>query len=88
VSAAGKLALTFKGKEVATLAKGRYTITVTDKSKKSGFILQGTGQKAIVVSAAGYVGKRSTTIDLTAGQWFFYPTFVGAKTYFLVESSA
>ena len=28
------------------------------------------------------------SVTLTAGQWFYYPTFVGAKSYFIVISSS
>jgi hypothetical protein len=78
--------MTFKGKRVTTLTAGRYTVSVTDKSKKSGFILQGTGHTAINVAGVGSVGKHTKSVTLTAGQWFFYPTFVGAKSYFIVIS--
>lgn len=84
VSAAGKLSLTFKGRPVATLKAGRYTVKVTDKAKKAGFIVQGTGQSALTLTGSSFVGTHSATVDLTAGQWFYYPTFVGAKTYFIV----
>jgi hypothetical protein len=86
VSAAGKPALRFKGKGVTSLEAGRYTIQVTDASKAGGFILQEAGQNAITVAPVSYVGKRHTSVTLHAGQWFFYPTFVGAKIYFLVTS--
>ena len=86
VSKAGKLSLTWKGKNVATLTKGRYTLAVTDKSSKSGFVLQEIHQAAINLSGIGFVGTRKISVDLTAGQWFFYPTFVGKKTYFIVIS--
>jgi hypothetical protein len=84
VSAAGKLTLSFKGKPVATLTAGRYTLTVTDKSKKSGFTIQGTGHPALTVTGTSFVGKRTASVSLSAGQWFFYPTFVGTKSYFIV----
>ncbi len=84
VSAAGKLALTFKGKGVASLVSGRYTVTVTDRSTKSGFVLQEIHQPAITISPAGHVGTRTVTVDMSPGQWVFYPTFVGRKSYFIV----
>ena len=40
VDAAGKLALTTKGKPVTTLKTGLYTFTVVDQSGKSGFAIQ------------------------------------------------
>jgi hypothetical protein len=86
VSAAGKTSLRFKGKPVTSLKAGRYTIQVVDSSKNGGFVLQEAGQSSITVAPAPYVGKRHTSVTLRAGQWFFYPTFVGAKTYFLVTT--
>jgi hypothetical protein len=86
VSAAGKLALSFKGKSVTTLKAGRYTISVVDRSKKSGFILQEIKNSALTLAGVPYEGKRTTSVELKAGQWFFYPTFVGNKTYFIVTT--
>jgi len=86
VNAAGKLSLTFKGKGVTSLTAGRYTLTVEDSSAKSGFTLQGTNHAAIAVSGVAFRGKKTLSVDLTTGQWFFYPTFVGKKTYFIVVS--
>jgi hypothetical protein len=87
VSATGKLTLTRDGKNVATLKSGRYTITVTDRSAKSGFLIEEIRKTATTISGASFVGKRSVSVDLKAGQWFFFPTFVGKKTYFIVTSS-
>ncbi len=84
VSAAGKLALTFKGRKVSTLVAGRYTIAVSDRSKKTAFIIQQLNEPALTLARAGFVGRRSVTVDLPAGQWFFYPAFVGRKSYFVV----
>ena len=36
------------------------------------------------MSGVDFVGKRSATLELAPGQWFFSPTFVGKKTYFFV----
>ena len=84
VGATGKLGLTFQGKDVEKLKAGRYTITVTDLSSKDGFVLEQIKHKAVTVAQAGFVGKRSLKIDLTAGQWFFFPTPGGKKIYFIV----
>jgi hypothetical protein len=86
VSTAGKLTLTFKGKPVATLTSGSYTVAVTDKSSKSGFVLGGGGQKATTVTTASFKGKHSSTVNLTPGQWYYYPKAGGAKLYFVVIS--
>jgi hypothetical protein len=84
VNADGKLVLLWKGKHVTTLTAGRYTVRVTDASAKNGFVLQEIHEPAITVTGVKFVGKRTLSVDLSAGQWFFYPTFVGAKTYFIV----
>jgi hypothetical protein len=86
VSAAGKLGLTFKGKSVATLVAGKYTVSILDRSKKTSFILQELNQPAQTLTPASFTGKRSVSITMKAGQWFYYPTFVGAKSYFVVVS--
>ena len=86
VSSAGTPKLTFKGKAVTTLKAGRYMVSVVDQSKKSGFILQESRKAATTAAGVSFVGKRTVMIDMSAGQWFFYPTFVGAKSYFLVTS--
>jgi hypothetical protein len=88
VSAAGVLSLTDKGKPVKSLQAGRYTFAVTDKSRKSSFTVQEVRAGATTVTAAAFVGKRSVTINLKAGQWFFYPSFVGKKSYFFVLAKA
>jgi hypothetical protein len=68
VSASGALTLSFKGKPAATLAAGKYTLKVTDASKKSGFMLVKAKQK-VTVTGMAYVGKRTATVTLTAGRW-------------------
>ena len=86
VSVTGKLSLTYKGKRVALLVAGRYTVTVVDNSKNNGFLLRSLGHGATTVTTAGFTGKRSLTVTLTAGQWYYYPSFIGAKTYFFVSA--
>ena len=84
VNGAGVLSLSDRGKPVKSLLAGRYTFAVTDKSSKSAFTVQEVRANATTVTARSFVGKRSVTINLKAGQWFFYPTFVGKKSYFIV----
>jgi hypothetical protein len=86
VSTSGKPKLTFGGKAVTSLKSGRYKIAATDHSKQGGFLIQGVRQGAMTVTGVAFVGKRTEMVDLRAGQWFFYPTFVGAKTFFIVTS--
>lgn len=84
VSRAGKLSLAHAGKPVSTLPSGRYTIRVTDSTKRNGFILQESGLPARNLTTAAFVGVKSVSVPLSKGQWFFYPTFVGAKVFFAV----
>ena len=86
MSPAGTLSLSLNGKPVTTLKSGRYTFAVTDHSQKGGFIVQRIRSDATTVTGVGFVGKRTLTLALRAGQWFCYPTFVGKKTYFIVTS--
>jgi hypothetical protein len=86
VSASGTPKLTYRGKGVTTLKAGRYTVSVSDHSTKGGFIIQGVKQGATTVTGVAFVGRRTKALDLKAGQWFFYPTFVGSKTFFIVTS--
>jgi hypothetical protein len=81
----GKLTLTSKGKPVTTILAGRYKIVITDASRTGGFTIQETGRPGTTITGVTYKGKHSATLTLGAGQWFFYPTFVGHKTYFIVE---
>jgi hypothetical protein len=86
VTVAGKLTLTAKGRAVSKLKSGRYTFTINDSSARSGFTIQEIRKAAKAVTGVSFVGKHSVTIDLTPGQWFFYTTFVGKKTYFIVTA--
>ncbi len=82
VSQTGKLALTFKGRAVATLAAGRYHVSVVDRSKTARFLVQQVGKSATTI--ANGAGSRVVPLTLSAGQWFFAPGATGAKTYFVV----
>jgi len=84
VPAHGALTLTMNGKRVMTLKSGRYAVAVEDRSSTSGFVLQEVRRTWLTVTSTAFVGRRKVTVDLTAGQWFFYPTFTGKKTYFIV----
>jgi hypothetical protein len=86
VSANGTPKLTFKGKGVTALKAGRYTVTASDESSKGGMIIQAIKGGVTTVTGVQFIGKRTMSLNLKAGQWFFYPSFVGAKTYFIVTS--
>jgi hypothetical protein len=86
VSAAGKLSLVFKGRSVSVLAAGHYTVTVTDKSTRTGLVLEHGKAAPVMLATKGFVGKHTMTVNLTAGQWFYAPhVATGSKTYFVVS---
>ena len=87
VDAAGRLALTSKGKPVGTLTAGLYTFAVVDKSATSGFTIQKLKASAIALTAVGYKGTHVKTIDLKAGQWIFFSPG-GKKSYFIVVAAS
>jgi hypothetical protein len=86
VGSTGALKLTYKGRSVATLKPGKYTVTVLDTSTHNGLVLRMNGKPAITVSSVPYVGKKSVVVDLKTGQWYFAPTSTGKKTYFVVTA--
>lgn len=82
ISASGKLTLSYKGKSVKRLTAGRYTFKITDRSSSHGFMLERSA-KTLSLTAAAFVGKRTATVDLTAGSWLFVPS--GAKPAFSIS---
>ena len=82
----GALSLKLSGKSVQNLKAGKYTFSIADGSKKAGFNLQQIKSSPITITTTTFTGKKKKTLTLKAGQWFFYPTFVGKKTYFIVTS--
>ena len=83
VNADGTLALTTSaGKPVVSLRSGRYSVTVTDDSAKLGFRLSEIGKATTTLTSAGFVGKRSVTVELAPGQWYFTPSVFHQRSYF------
>jgi len=79
-----RVTLTFNGRAPKSLKAGRYTVSVSDRSKTAGMII-GTGAKRpITLSGAAATGTSSRSVTLTAGKWFFAASASGAKTYFTV----
>jgi hypothetical protein len=87
VSPAGTLSLAYKGKSIASLMAGRYTISVTDKSSTSGFAVQKLRHATTTLTGRAFVGKRSETVQLTAGKWVFSPSG-GKRSYTIAVKSA
>jgi hypothetical protein len=86
VSSAGAAALSFKGKAVTILKPGKYTLTVTDESPAHGFMLRRASRPPINLTGVTFVGRRSTTVTLTTGQWYIAASPNGKKSYFAVTS--
>jgi hypothetical protein len=84
VNTAGKLALTSKGKAVSTLKTGLYTFTVVDQSSKSGFEIQKLKANPVTLTGVGYKGTHVATINLKAGQWWYFSPSA-KKNYFIVS---
>jgi hypothetical protein len=81
VSAAGRLTISYNGKSVSRLKKGRYTIAVADQSSTNGFLLQKGNHGAVSISGTTFVGKHKASVNLTVGKWLLMtqpgkPTFV------------
>jgi hypothetical protein len=73
VTAGGKLSLAYKGKPVRALEAGRYSIAAVDRSASSGLMLAKLSHAAVTVTGKAFVGKRTTSVVLTAGKWLFMP---------------
>jgi hypothetical protein len=86
VGAAGRLTLEAKGRGVSTIKSGRYKISVDDTSARWGFTVREVRKPAVTVTGTSFVGKRTVTVDLKAGQWLFYPSSTGKKSYFVVSA--
>ena len=85
VNANGTLTLTSSsGQPVVSLRSGRYAVSVSDQSKTHGFTLSELGKPATPLTAAGFVGTRRLTVELTPGQWFFFPSVFHQRSYFSV----
>ena len=66
--------LTRNGRKVTRLAPGMYKIVVADRSSIHDFKLEkshgGTFERR--VTTVGFVGTKTLTVRLTAGQWEYY----------------
>ena len=68
-----------------SLRTGRYRIVVSDTSSTRGFTLQRLHDRADVLTGARFVGRRTVTLDLGPGRWFYFAT-PAKKLQFLVVS--
>ena len=84
VSAKGQLALTRNDKVVSSLKQGKWTISVRDNSKTSGFTLQQLSKSPFTVTDGAFYGYRDVTIVLKPGQWTFYSPGGKKRTFRVV----
>jgi hypothetical protein len=83
VSAAGRLGLSYKGKSVARLRAGRYTIKVTDGSSSDGLTVEKVKHAVLAITGVAFTGKRTATLHLTTGHWL---VAAGTTKYAIVVS--
>jgi hypothetical protein len=81
----GRLSLTRNGKAVTYLKTGRYTFSVDDESRTSGFSVQILNGKVHAVTTKAFVGTNDATLTLKPGRWFYF-TPAGKKLTFFVTS--
>jgi hypothetical protein len=84
VDGSGKATLKQYGRTVERLHPGRFDVVVTDRAKRAGFFLERRGGKPVKVTGLGFVGKRSLTVDLSAGSWTYF-TDAGKPVSFSVR---
>ncbi|MEI8105227.1 MAG: hypothetical protein WCH31_05205 [Actinomycetes bacterium] len=71
VSKTGTITFTKSGKKVSSLKQGSYTLSITDLSSREDFTMRqlSGAQSHETFTTSTFVGKKSTTITLAAGQW-------------------
>ena len=85
VGAAGAPTLTDRGRRVSSLVAGRYDVTVDDTTSRAGFSLRKVGAaRAIVVTASGFVGKKTRQVTLSAGGWTYFSTSARPASFVVV----
>jgi hypothetical protein len=86
ISPTGKATLMLRGATVKKLKAGVYKLTVTDRSKKAGLVIQALGYPAMSESAVSGTGTKTTTLRVIPAEYFFRATD-GPKSYFKVTKS-
>jgi hypothetical protein len=85
VDTAGRISLRLNGRTVGTLKAGRYKLSLLDETAKAAFILRLLNKQPQTISGKAYVGRRTVTVALKAGQWMFYSS-PARKTFFIVHA--
>ena len=61
------------GKRVTQLRRGRYAITVSDRSRNHDFWISGPGLRPKLITSLAFVGRKTVTVSLSrAGRYEFY----------------
>jgi hypothetical protein len=72
VSKAGAVTLARGERSVSSLKAGRYSIEVRDSDPGAGFFVQARRAKAVQVTGAAFVGKKTRVVAFTPGAWTFF----------------
>ena len=59
-------------KPVTSVRTGRYDLAVDDRTTASGLAVQKLRGRAVAITSARFVGKRTRRIALTPGTWLLY----------------
>ena len=62
-----------RGKRLATVSRGTYTLTVTDRSDEHNFYVSGPGFRK-QVTGVGFTGTKTVTVKLRPGKYTFVCT--------------
>ena len=85
VSSKGELTLSRNDKAVSSLKQGKWTFSIRDDSKTSGFSLQQLHKSPVEVTTGSYFGFKEVTIDLKPGRWYFYSPGFTKRTFVVVS---
>jgi hypothetical protein len=72
VTPAGTATLDAGTRPATRLKAGRYSVLVVDRSPKRGFFVQKRDRKALPIAGVRFTGKKTVTMNLTAGTWTFF----------------
>jgi hypothetical protein len=72
VGKTGAATLDRGSRAVGSLKAGRYSIEVRDSDRSAGFFVRAGKAKAVQVTGAEFVGKRTRVFALTPGSWTFF----------------
>jgi len=76
----GAVRLVLRGKPIARLEAGAYTLVLVDGSAKAGYTLHRAGGKVRTLTTAKFVGRATKRVELTHGRWLLALGSSGART--------